>query len=317
MKKLKSLFLTAFLLCAAFWTSDAQALPLSNGYAPAVIQGETAVISQYVHFDFVRNRDAPNFYPANVVGSTDVVAMGAVYSITKDWVAFAFIPWIHNEARFNNPPPSTGRTSSKASGWSDLAVSVAYRLFDFQGIGWYASSTLQPGIQFPTGSWNQKDNGATLDREFQPGTGNWSGFASWVTSILGTHNEATVQLQYQGFFKGHDFRHGQVFIYNASLGHRIIPWFMKSKTEYPVWATASIEFLGKYKTRPIGDGNSINTWTNWGRIAPTFSLEFTNVFNLFDLLIQGSFQQTIYFKTGDQLPVRPQRSYLAQIAAHW
>ncbi|MCB1110764.1 MAG: hypothetical protein KDK64_07250 [Chlamydiia bacterium] len=316
MSRLKILSVTILLLMG-FGCREAVALPLSNGFAAAAIKGETAVISQYIHLDFVRNRDAPNFYLGNFVGNSNIVALGGVYSITDNFALFAFIPWIQNELRFNNPPPFTGRGQVKTSGWGDLAVSLACRIFNFSGKGWFASSFIQPGIQSPTGSWNQKYRGMRVDREFQPGTGNWSGFVSWITSILGVNNEATVQLQYQGFFRGHGFRHGQLFIYNAAIGHRILPWFLKEDYSGRWWATFNLEFLGQYKSRPSGGYNTINTWSNWGRIAPTISFEVANIFNAFDLLIAGSFQQTVYYKTGDQFPVRPERAYLVQIAAHW
>lgn len=312
----KPLFIWGVLL-TLLTSGGLQALPVSNGFAPALIEGESAVVTQWFHLNAYVDRDSPNFYPLDATYRADVLALGGVYTIKKNIAVFLFIPWKHQVVKFNNPFAPPRRIAQKTSGWGDLSLSAAFRPWQVAGKGWYSSMLIQPGIQFPTGDWNEKYQGVTVDRELQPGSGNWSPFLSVVTSILGTENEAVVQLQYQHFFKQHDFRHGQLFIYNASLGHRVVPWFLKSGPTSRVWGVFGLEFLGQYKSRPSGEPNAVNTWTNWGRIAPAFNLEVTDIFNTFNLEFGFSIQQTIYYKTGNQVPVRPERAYVFKLAASW
>lgn len=293
------------------------AFPISNGFAPAIVQGETAVIVQWFHLNGYVDRDSPNYYAFDFTYRLDLIASAGVYAINKNIGVYLFIPWTHQQAKFNNLfTSSPRRITNKTSGWGDLSVSAFFRPWQAVGKGWYASMLIQPGLQFPTGDWNQKYLGVTMDRELQPGTGNWSPFLSTVVSISGTENEASLQLQYQHFFKQHDFRHGQLFTYNASVGHRIIPWFLKSG-QHRVWTYLNIEFLGQYKSRPSGGPNFVNTWSNWGRLSPSLSIEIADIMKTFNIEIGFAFQQTIYYQTGNQVPVRPVRAYIARLEANW
>lgn len=291
------------------FSTKVQALPVSASFFPGTTAGEYAVGLQYLHFDFKRSVDVPAAAALNPASTTDLLAAFGFYGITKTYGLFLFVPWVHNVFKIDNAPPTPGRFNLKATGWGDPALSGFFRIYDWQGKKWFFTVGNQTGVQFPAGDWNQKYKGNSIPRQLQPGKGNWSAFTTFIGSGFTPDHNVTVAMTFQPYFRGHGYRHGHQFIYQGSLGHRVLPWMLKSGQSPVFFLDANLEFIGIYTSK---SSDNIVPWSNWGRMIGSINMQFPRWY----MNLNFAFHQTVYWKVGEPASIlRPQRVY--QVSAVW
>jgi hypothetical protein len=96
--------------------------------------------------------------------------LAAHYGLLNTLQLSAVLPYIYKSEERSDP---AGEDHLEADGPGDIAAFVKWRYFRWDAPGEAANLAAIGGLELPTGSDDERDGGARLDPELQPGSGSW------------------------------------------------------------------------------------------------------------------------------------------------
>lgn len=143
------------------------------------------------------------------------VPLSAHWGLRHDLQLSAIIPWVRREEA------SAGTERLSSEGIGDVVLAAKFRFLRLDGEGWGTNFSVLGGIELPTGSDDERDGGATLAPDLQPGSGSWDPFVGGGV----THEPGRWRFNAFFFYKlntgnDDDFKHGDRLYVELAAGNR-------------------------------------------------------------------------------------------------
>ncbi len=181
----------------------------------------------------------------------DVFAVPTIlnYSLLTNLTVSLAIPYVHKELEMRDP--ATGRRITlESSGLGDIRLFSKYRFWSRDTPRGTRGLAAFGGLQLPSGSTSEEENGERLPQPLQPGTGAVSGFlglaGTYVQDAIGIEGGVTYTINSEA----NDFRFGNVVNYDLALEYQIFPQRILSGSQ----VTFLVEFNGEYAERNESNG---------------------------------------------------------------
>ncbi|HYF00844.1 MAG TPA: transporter [Planctomycetota bacterium] len=97
------------------------------------------------------------------------VVASAHYGLRHDLQLSLIVPWVRRELSLDGD-------DAAADGPGDVTAAAKYRYLRLDGPGWATNFAVLGGLELPTGSDDERDGGARLPADLQPGSGSWDPF---------------------------------------------------------------------------------------------------------------------------------------------
>jgi hypothetical protein len=153
------------------------------------------------------------------------IVTGIDYGLRHDFTLSALVPTVYREMRIRG---AGGSTISRSTGLGDIALLAKYRPFKTD---WHRGSfnvAVIGGLELPTGSTSERDNGMRLGPTLQPGSGSWDPIVAVATTTGVDFWRFDTLLLYKANTEGsRDFAHGDFFSAELGAGYRFL------HTQYP------------------------------------------------------------------------------------
>lgn len=146
------------------------------------------------------------------------LALGAHYGLRYDLQLSAIFPYVTRTLTLDDP---AGPDRFSAEGTGDAAVVAKWRYYRWDDVGKAMNFAVLAGLELPTGSAHERDHGARLPPELQPGSGSWDpSIGTAVTYEPGRWRfNAAALYQFNG--KGaRDYKEGDEFFAELAAGNR-------------------------------------------------------------------------------------------------
>ncbi len=186
------------------------------------------------------------------------------YTLLPDLVTSLAIPYISRELEMTDP--DTGRRITlEASGLGDIRVFSKYRFWRRDTPLGTRSLAVIGGLQLPSGSTSEEDNGVRLPPLLQPGTGAIAPFlvlaGTYVQGAIGIEGGVTYTINAEA----NDFRFGNVVNYDLAFEYQLFPHRIVPGSQL----TFLVEFNGEYAAKSEGQGVELdNTGGHTLFVAP-------------------------------------------------
>lgn len=148
------------------------------------------------------------------------VVAGIDYGLRHDLTLSALVPSVYQEMSARG---AGGATISRAAGLGDIALLAKYRPFK---IDWHRGSfnvSVVGGLELPTGSTRERDNGMRLGPMLQPGSGSWDPIVAVATTTgVDRWRFDTLLLCKANTEGSRDFAHGDFFSAELGVGYRLL-----------------------------------------------------------------------------------------------
>jgi hypothetical protein len=146
--------------------------------------------------------------------------LGFNYGARPELTLSLLVPYVSNEFRFDG---SSGRETVSAAGLGDVTLLAKYRLFKED---WHLGSfnwTAFAGTELPTGSTQERDDGARLSPELQPGSGSWDP----IVATAATYEQDRFKLNGVVLFEhngqgAQDYKFGDLAVAELTPGYRFV-----------------------------------------------------------------------------------------------
>jgi hypothetical protein len=202
------------------------------------------------------------------------VTVAAHYGLRHDLQLSAIVPYAFRELRLDDP---AGPDRFSAHGPGDATLAAKWRYYRPAIEGTAFNFATVGGLELPTGSASERDHGARLPAELQPGSGSWDPF--FGTGF--TYEPGRWRVNVFGFYKhngegSHDYKHGDQLFFELAGGNRF--WV----EPYPgpfMRADLLLRYRHEWRDRDGGSivhdsgGDELSVGLNWA-FRPRPSLDF-------------------------------------------
>jgi hypothetical protein len=142
----------------------------------------------------------------------------AHYGLRYDLQLSLIVPYVSRTLEIDDP---AGPDRYSADGLGDVTLAAKWRYYRPAIEGVAFNFAMLGGVDLPTGSDDERDHGALLPPDLQPGSGSWDPFLG--TGL--TYEPGRWRLNAFGFYKhhgegGHDYHHGDQFFLELAAGNR-------------------------------------------------------------------------------------------------
>ncbi|HVR72919.1 MAG TPA: transporter [Planctomycetota bacterium] len=209
---------------------------------------------------------------------TDYTAAAAAhYGLRYDLQLSAIVPFVHRVLDQKDP---AGQNHSSAGGPGDVVTLVKWRFYRWDAPGEALNLAAIVGLEWPSGSDDERDGGVRLSPELQPGSGSWDPMAG----LAATYEPRRWRFNAFGLYKhntenGHDHRFGDELFTEVAVGNRF--WL----EPYPgpfMRADALVRYRNEQRARQDGmrvrdsGGDLVTVGLSWAfRPRPSLDLQLS------------------------------------------
>ncbi len=156
--------------------------------------------------------------PLDRVQTDRSLVASAHYGLRYDLQLSLIVPYVSRTLELDDP---AGPDRLSADGPGDVTLAAKWRYYRPALEGTAFNFAMLGGLDLPTGSDDERDGGARLPPDLQPGSGSWDPF--FGTGL--TYEPGRWRLNAFGFYKrngrgGHDYKHGDQFFLELAAGNR-------------------------------------------------------------------------------------------------
>jgi hypothetical protein len=156
--------------------------------------------------------------PLDRVQLDEAAVVSAHYGLRYDLQLSLIVPWVRHRLEVDDP---SGPDRLSSDGLGDVTLAAKWRFLRLDGRGTATNFAVLTGLELPTGSDDERDGGARLAPDLQPGSGSWDPFLGGGV----THEPGRWRFNAFGFYKrigqgGHDFKHGDQAVVELAAGNR-------------------------------------------------------------------------------------------------
>ena len=226
--------------------------PINSNTAFAPHQGESILRIQYRYLEVEDDPSVMN-RELKVQGLTAVY----IYGFNEKFTGILTVPY--RDKNLELASGGGGRVTRDSRGVGDIRSLLKYRVFTRDTPGKTHRLGVFGGLEWPTGKDNQKDSLGRLPQTLQAGSGSYDPIIGtvWTTQTLGWEFDADIGYKFNT--EANNFEFGDVFSYNISYQHRLLPRELPEEGVpsfvYGVFEINGI-YTGKNKIGGLRDANS-------------------------------------------------------------
>lgn len=190
---------------------------------------------------------------------TVVSGIGALgYGVTGQLAVFGVVPYVNRALDLDAPG---GRLTREASGLGDLSLFARYTLLRRDATGRTFRIAPFAGLEFPTGTDDERDTLGGVPASLQPGSGALDVFGGAVATYQTLDYQLDTQLAYRRNGEANGFRAGDEWRLDGSLQYRLWPRRLGSGTPAFLYGVleAGVAHRGRNEVGGVDDADSGGT----------------------------------------------------------
>lgn len=209
------------------------------------------------------------------------------YGLRNNIQLSILLPYVRKELEVDDP---AGPDSFSAEGVGDIPLIVKWRFYRWDAPHQTLNVAVISGVELPTGSTDERDHGARLDPDLQPGSGSWDPFLGFAATFEPKRWRFSSFIMYKRNSEGHhDFKHGDQLFGEIAIGNRF--WL----EPYP-GPFMRLDFVVRYrrewKDRDEGDAVDNSGGTLW-TVGLNYAFRPQPIYDL-QLAVEFPFHETLH-----------------------